>query len=102
MGVAALHERDDEVPSQIAVALLGDRPELLLPPVESLSRHQPNPSCKIASRRKAVGSDRVATIAVAPMTPMSMVSSRLLASFARFAPGCARRGSRRRERLNLK
>src|SRR5262245_1932509 len=43
---------DDENASQIAVTLLGDRPELLLAPGRILSRHQPNPSRKIASGPK--------------------------------------------------
>ena len=43
---------DDENTSQIAVALLGDRSKLLLAPGRILSRHQPNPSRKIASRPK--------------------------------------------------
>src|SRR5215470_2017839 len=41
---------DDENASQIAVALLGDRTELLLAPGRILSRHQPNPSREVTTR----------------------------------------------------
>jgi hypothetical protein len=43
---------DDENASEILVALLGDRPELLLAPGGILSRHQPDPSREIAPRPK--------------------------------------------------
>ena len=39
---------DHEYASQVAVALFGDRAELRLSPGRHLSRHQPNPSRKVA------------------------------------------------------
>jgi len=75
---------DDENASQIAVALLGDRPELLLAPVESCRGTSPIQAAKSRPDRNTVGSATVAAIAVAPMTPMpGMVSTRWLASFER-------------------
>src|SRR5258708_32579908 len=41
---------DDENAPQVAVALFGDRPELLLAPGRILPRHQPDPGREIASR----------------------------------------------------
>src|SRR6266536_859969 len=41
---------NDENASQIAVALLGDRPELLLAAGRILARHEPNPGREIAPR----------------------------------------------------
>src|SRR5260370_24680238 len=43
---------DDENAPQVAVALLGDWPELLLAPGRILSRHQPDPGREIPSRPK--------------------------------------------------
>src|ERR1700694_4259648 len=41
---------DDKNAPQVAVALLGDRPELLLAPGRILARHQPDPGREIAAR----------------------------------------------------
>jgi hypothetical protein len=41
---------NNENTPQVAVALLGDRSELLFATARVLSRHQPDPGCKIAPR----------------------------------------------------
>ena len=75
---------DDKNAPQVAVALLGDRPKLLLAPVKSCRGTSPIQAAKSRPDRKTVGSATVAAIALAPMTPMpGIVSSRLLASFER-------------------
>src|SRR5712671_5788474 len=75
---------DDENAPQVAVALFGDRSELLLAPGRILPRHQPDPGREIASRAEHRRSATVATMAVAPITPMpGMASTRWLASLER-------------------
>src|SRR5262245_20068690 len=75
---------DDENAPQVAVSLLGDRSELLLAPGRILPRHQSDPGAKSRPDRKIVGSVTVATIAVAPITPMpGIASTRWLASLER-------------------
>jgi hypothetical protein len=61
---------DDENTPQVAISLLGDRSELLLAPGRILPRHQSDPGRKIASRPEDSWVRHVATIAVAPITPM--------------------------------
>src|SRR5262249_24926116 len=69
---------------QVAIALLGNRTELLFAPAPICSRYQPNRGRKIRTRAEGMRSVTVLTIALAPMAPMpGMLCSRLLASFAR-------------------
>ena len=78
---------DQDAP-QVSVASLGDGSSRCLPPVDSSRETMPIQAAKSRPVLKIEASGTVATIALAPMTPIpGMVSARVLSTFLRC---CAR------------
>src|SRR4051812_5585505 len=87
MKLGAAHHRDradDKQSSQVAVALLGDRAELGLAPVDICRGTSPIQAAKSRPDRKILGFVTVAAMADAPISPMpGTVWIRLLSLLAR-------------------